>query len=82
MDDADQPLPYDEIMNRIGELAECLRAGATRDTRTQIDELLDLVDAYHRQGLERLLEMIRAWRGEVFLDAVARDDIAGRFIST
>jgi hypothetical protein len=81
MDNAYEPLPYDEIMGRIGELAEGLRAGATPDTRTQIEELLYLMDAYHRQGLGRLLEMIRSWRGEIFLDAVARDDIAGSFVS-
>lgn len=82
MDNTEEPLPYGEIMGRIAELNERLRAGATLDTRSQIEELLDLVDAYQRRGLGRLLEMIRAWRGEIFLEAVGRDEVAGRFIST
>ena len=47
-----------------------------------MDELLDLIDVFHREGLARLIELIKAWRGEVFLKAIAEDDVAGRFIST
>ena len=50
--------------------------------REPLDELLDLIDVFHREGLTRLIELIKAWRGEVFLGAVAEDDVAGRFIST
>ncbi|MDQ2826008.1 MAG: hypothetical protein M3Y04_03415 [Actinomycetota bacterium] len=82
MVDADELLPYGEIMARIGELADGLLSEATPDIRVRLEELLDLVDAYHRRGLERLLGMILAWRGEIFLESVARDDVAGRFIST
>jgi hypothetical protein len=82
MVDAEEPLPYGEIIVRIGELSDELLSEATPNMRPRLEEFLDLVDAYHREGLQRLLEMIRAWRGEIFLEAVARDDVAGRFIST
>lgn len=82
MADANEPLPYGELMRRIGELADELLAEANPNMRVRLEELLDVVDAYHREGLGRLIQMIRAWRGEIFLEAVARDDVAGTFLST
>jgi Fe-S cluster biogenesis protein NfuA len=42
---------------------------------------MDMMDAFHREGLGRLVEMIRAWRGEIFLESVARDDVTGYFLN-
>jgi Fe-S cluster biogenesis protein NfuA len=42
---------------------------------------MDLVDAFHREGLGRLVEMIRQWRGEIFLESVSGDDVTGYFLS-
>ena len=75
-----EDLAYDEIMPRVGQLAEELLGHPDRDVRDKIEELLDLVDAFHREGLGRLIEMIRAWRGEIFLESVSQDDICGYFL--
>lgn len=70
-------IDYTEIMPRVGELAEELMSQAEPGMRLRLEELLDLVDTFHREGLGRLIEMIRAWRGEIFLESVARDEITG-----
>lgn len=72
-----EEIDYTAIMPRVAELAEELMSQAEPGMRVRIEELLDLVDAFHREGLGRLIEMIRAWRGEIFLESVARDEIAG-----
>jgi Fe-S cluster biogenesis protein NfuA len=81
MSDIEQ-LGYTDIMPRVGELADQLLSHPDRDVREQAGELLDWVDVFHREGLGRLVEMIRAWRGEIFLESVARDEIAGPFLDT
>lgn len=81
MSDVEQ-LGYTDIMPRVGELADELLNHPDVRVREQIGELLDWVDVFHREGLGRLVEMIRAWRGEIFLEAVARDEIAGPFLGT
>ncbi|MGH9190082.1 MAG: NifU family protein [Acidimicrobiales bacterium] len=75
-----EDLPYNEIMPRVGELAEELLAHSDASVHGRIEELLDLVDAFHREGLGRLVEMIRAWRGEIFLESVSADDVTGYFL--
>ena len=77
--DGDAALPVEEVLARVGAMAEDL-AGHP-DVGAEIIELLDWVDAFHREGLGRLVEMIRAWRGEIFLAAVAGDDVAGGLLA-
>jgi len=72
-------LPTDEVLAGIAALAEQL--GAHPEVGSQVLELLDWVDAFHRDGLGRLVEMIRAWRGEIFLEAVAADIVAGALLA-
>ena len=79
--DVDQ-MPYTEIMVRVGELFEELQTHPDPAVGRKVEELLDWVDVFHREGLGRLVEMIRSWRGEIFLDSVARDDITGVFLAT
>jgi len=74
-----EQLPVDEVLERVATLAEELAAHP--DIGPQVLELLDWVDAFHREGLGRLVEMIRAWRGEIFLEAVAGDDLAGGLLA-
>ena len=81
MSDTEQ-LAYTDIMPRVGELADELLNHPDPQVREQITELLDRVDVFHREGLGRLVEMIRAWRGEIFLESVNRDEIAGPFLET
>ena len=76
-----ETLPYDEVMPRVGELFDELMTHPDAGVRDRVEEMMDLFDAFHREGLGRLVEMIRAWRGEIFLDSVANDDITGYFLS-
>lgn len=71
-------LPVEDVLGRIAAMAEVL--GAHPDVGDDVTELLDWVDAFHREGLGRLVEMIRAWRGEIFLEAVAGDPVAGSLL--
>ena len=72
-------LPATEVLERISTLAEKLIGDPL--VGDEVTELLDWVDAFHRDGLGRLVEMIRAWRGEIFLEAVAADEIAGSLLA-
>lgn len=72
-------LPADEVLAGIAALAEKLSEHP--DVGQEVLELLDWVDAFHREGLGRLVEMIRAWRGEIFLEAVAGDVVAGGLLA-
>lgn len=73
----EEELTFTEVLGRINALAEELTSWPDPAVTGRVTELLDWVDAFHRDGLGRLAEMIRAWRGEVFLEAVAADDYAG-----
>ncbi len=77
-----EDLSYLEVLERITVLAEELAGHPDRDVAERVTELLDWVDAFHREGLGRLVEMVRAWRGEIFLENAAADPIAGPFLST
>ena len=77
--DIDQ-LSYEEIMPRVGELAGELLDHPDEDVRGQVEELLDWVDVFHREGLQRVVGLIRAWRGELFLDQAEKDEIIGPFL--
>jgi Fe-S cluster biogenesis protein NfuA len=79
MSDVEQ-IDYTEIMPRVAELADELMSQSEPGMRARLEELLDLVDLFHREGLGRLIEMIRAWRGEIFLESVSRDEIAGTML--
>jgi Fe-S cluster biogenesis protein NfuA len=76
-----EQLGYDEIMPRVGELYDELMGHPDAGVRGRLEEMMDLVDAFHREGLGRLVEMIRAWRGEIFLESVGRDDVTGFFLN-
>lgn len=75
-----EELTYDDLMPTVTELAEKLLSHPDVTVRHQVEELVDLVDAFHLEGLGRLVEAIRAWRGEVFLKAAADDPIVGTFL--
>lgn len=70
-------LPYEAVLARIAELAEALTQPGARPSPEEVSELLDWIDAFHRDGLGRLVDMIRAWRGEIFLESVSADPVAG-----
>lgn len=76
-----ETLDYEDVMPRVGELYDELMTHPDAAVRDRVEEMMDLFDAFHREGLGRLVEMIRAWRGEIFLESVARDDVTGYFLS-
>jgi len=76
-----ETLGYDEVMPRVGALFDELMTHPDAGVRDRVEEMMDLFDTFHREGLGRLVEMIRAWRGEIFLESVARDDVTGYFLS-
>jgi Fe-S cluster biogenesis protein NfuA len=76
-----EALAYEEVMPRVGEIYDELMSHPDAGIRDRVEEMMDLVDAFHREGLGRLVEMIRLWRGEVFLESVADDDVTGYFLS-
>jgi Fe-S cluster biogenesis protein NfuA len=76
-----ETLAYHDVMPRVGELFDELMTHPDAGVPDRVEEMMDLFDAFHREGLGRLVEMIRAWRGEVFLENVADDDITGYFLA-
>jgi Fe-S cluster biogenesis protein NfuA len=76
-----EELPFGAVLERIAELAEALAAHPDPEVSAQVVELLDWVDAFHRDGLGRLIEMVRAWRGEIFLESVGQDELVGTLLA-
>ena len=76
-----ETLAYHDVIPRVGELFDELMTHPDAAVRDRVEEMMDLFDAFHREGLGRLVEMIRAWRGEIFLESVASDDITGYFLA-
>ncbi len=76
-----ETLAYDDVMPRVGTLYDELMTHPDAAVRDRVEEMMDLFDTFHREGLGRLVEMIRAWRGEIFLESVGRDDVTGYFLS-
>lgn len=87
--DGDRPgeLGYGEILDRVAELTAGLLdpghdAGVDPAIRAQVEELVDWLDVFHREGLGRFVEMVRQWRGELFLEQAALDPVVGELLAT
>ena len=80
MSDTYEELAYVDVLGRIADLAEELTSHPDREVSAKVSELLDWIDAFHRDGLGRLVEMIRSWRGEIFLESVCQDEITGELL--
>lgn len=76
-----ETMAYDEVMPRVGFLYDELMTHPDAAVRDRVEEMMDLFDTFHREGLGRLVEMIRAWRGEIFLESVSRDEVTGYFLN-
>jgi hypothetical protein len=59
----------DDVTTRLEALVTRLRA-VDPASAAELEEVVDR----HRAGMDRLVHMIRSWRGEIFIDAMARDD--------
>ncbi len=75
-----EELAFSEVPYRISELAQGLMNHPDEGVAAQVTELLDWYDLFHRDGLGQLVEMIRTWRGEIFLESVGRDALAGTLL--
>ncbi len=75
-----EELAFPEIPYRISELAQALLDHPDEAVAAQVSELLDWYDLFHRDGLGQLIDMIRTWRGEIFLESVGRDALAGTLL--
>ena len=79
---SEEGLAYSEILAHAGERAERLLEHPDPAVRDDAAEVLDWIDAYHREGLGRLVEMVRQWRGEIFLEQAALDPVVGELLAT
>ena len=79
---APDELAYSDILERAAELATSLLECGDERVAAEAEELLDWLDAYHREGLGRLVEMVRQWRGELFLEQAALDPVVGELLAT
>lgn len=74
-------LSFAGVWGQIAELADELLAHPDPDVVREVEELLDWVDVFHRDGLGRMVEMVRDWRGELFLNSLAGDEITGTMLA-
>lgn len=77
-----EELAYGDILERVAELTTGLLECGDRRVAASAEELLDWLDVYHREGLGRLVEMVRQWRGELFLEQAALDPVVGELLAT
>lgn len=80
MSRGDERLEFEEVLPRIADLAEQLAEHPDPQTAETAVELLDWIDVFHANGVGRIVEMIREWRGDVLLDQVAADPVAGALL--
>jgi Fe-S cluster biogenesis protein NfuA len=73
----DEKIAFADIPYRFSALAETLMNHPDKAVADQVTELLDWYDLFHREGLGQLVDMIRTWRGEIFLESVGRDVVTG-----
>lgn len=81
MSDGDEG-DYGKLLDQIAELTTKLQRRAGSEVADDALHLLRLVDQFHRLGLTKLVGMIEAWRGEIFLEAVQREPVAGTLLRT
>ena len=78
---ADQFPPYEELPSRIEELTARLRRHDDGNVVEGVLTLQSWNEEFNRAGVIRLVDMIRAWRGEIFLDSVMSDDVLRVFLA-
>ena len=80
MSAGDERLEFDAVLPRIAELAEALTSHEDAATAATAEELLDWIDVFHANGIGRVVEMIREWRGDILLESLAADPIASSLL--
>ncbi len=81
MSRGDERLAFEDVLPRIAELAERLAEHDDNDVSETAVEMLDWIDVFHANGVGRIVEMIRDWRGEILLESVAADPVAGALLA-
>ena len=76
----EERLESDQVLPRIAELAETLSTHDDSSVAEMASEMLDWIDVFHANGVGRIVEMVRDWRGEILLEAVAADPVAGALL--
>lgn len=74
-------LTFAGVWGRIEQLTEELLSHPDPAIVRDVEELLDWVDVFHRDGLGRMVEMVRAWRGELFLNSLAGQETTGTMLA-
>lgn len=77
----EESAPFVDVYQRITDLAEVLVNHDDPEVAAAVAELLDWIDAFHRDGVGRLVDMVREWRGEIFLEAADRDPMVGQLFA-
>lgn len=80
MSRGDERLEFDQILPRIAELAEALAGHADENVAGTAEELLDWIDVFHANGVGRMVEMVREWRGDILLESFAADPVVGTLL--
>jgi len=80
MSRGDERLEFDQILPRIAELAEALAGHDDADVAGTVEELLDWVDVFHANGVGRMVEMVREWRGDILLESFSADPVVGALL--
>lgn len=80
MSRGDERLEFDQILPRIAELAEALVGHDDADVAGTAEELLDWIDVFHANGVGRMVEMVREWRGDILLESFATDPVVGTLL--
>ena len=81
MSRGDERLAFDDVLPRIAELAERLAEHDDQEVAETATEMLDWIDVFHANGVGRIVEMIREWRGDILLESVAADPVAGALLA-
>lgn len=69
--------PYSAVLEQIIQIV----TGIGPPFDPPVEHLLHQADAFHARGLGRLEGMIASCRGEIFLDAVMADEVAGTLLA-
>lgn len=77
----EERLPFSEIQPHIADLAEQLMEHDDPAIAEAVTELLDWIDVFNGTGIGRLVDLIREWRGEIFLESAASDPLVGPLLS-
>ena len=81
MSRGDERLEFDQVLPRIAELAETLTAHDDANVVATAGELLDWIDVFHANGVGRMVEMVRDWRGDILLESFAADPVVGTLLN-